>query len=239
MRTDSRLRRPEQGLAAAGLIGLRQRLALLAVLLAGAAFAVFAQLGGNPTRAATPAFLAGALGSSDSQAPLVRRPAPGVRVSILDSGLRVADAAGAVALVAPGAADSSAWQRHEGGAARPSGFGADAVVFDPKGQGAEQFLVVDHRQGTKVWRWRLDTAFDPRVNASGVVGFFSGARMMSQWIPPVQILDASGHEVTPKGLHWSAVRTGGAWWLELRLDDAKLPVPYTLDPAVLRNSGWS
>src|SRR5579862_526392 len=239
MPTYSRLRRHEQSLAAPGLLGLPQRLAAFAALAAAAAFAVFAQLGGAPPRTPVPAFLHGALGSSDSRASLARRPAPGVRVSILDSGFRVADADGAVAVV-PAAAGSdltTAWQRYEGGASRATGFGTDAVVFDPKGQGAEQFLVVAQHHGVRVWRWRLATSYVPRVNDRGVVGFFRGARMMSQWIPPAQILDANGKDVTPKGLHWSAVRTGGAWWLELRLDDAKLPLPYAIDPAVLRTGG--
>ena len=51
-------------------------------------------------------------------------------------------------------------------------------------------------------------------------------------MPAVQIFDASGHVVTPAGARWSLHRATGGWWLELRLDDAALPVPYTIDPAV-------
>ena len=38
---------------------------------------------------------------------------------------------------------------------------------------------------------------------------------------------------TPAGLHWTLRHAGArSWWLELRLDDRKLPVPYVIDPAV-------
>ena len=54
-------------------------------------------------------------------------------------------------------------------------------------------------------------------------------------ILPVQLLTQSGKDVTPAGLHWSLARHGGSHVLELRLDDAHLPLPYTIDPAV----AWS
>src|SRR5262249_51642947 len=50
-------------------------------------------------------------------------------------------------------------------------------------------------------------------------------------ILPVAILDRSGHDVTPTTARWSVTHDGK--WLELRLDDAKLPVPYVIDPIAL------
>src|SRR5207237_7491474 len=46
-----------------------------------------------------------------------------------------------------------------------------------------------------------------------------------------KILDRRGHDVTPAGLQWGIDRRGGNWSLTLRLDDGKLPLPYTIDPA--------
>src|SRR5947209_5953506 len=46
-------------------------------------------------------------------------------------------------------------------------------------------------------------------------------------------LDEHGKDVTPAGLRWKVKRDRGAEWLELRLDDARLPVPYVIDPIAL------
>ena len=70
-----------------------------------------------------------------------------------------------------------------------------------------------------------------------MVGFFAGRKLAAQWIPALQILDAHKRDITPHGVTWTTVRIGQSWWLELRLNDRKLPVPYTIDPAVLRTGG--
>src|SRR5579862_1915941 len=221
-----------------GRFGLWRVATAAAVVLATAALGALGMIGDTSSPTATPpGFLRAALGSSDARAPLVRHPAPGVQVAILNSGLRVSAPQGAVALTATSDRSGQPWQHHSGGALRRTAAGSDAIVFDGKGLGGEQFLTVARRQGTKVWRWRLETPFSPRVGPDGAVGFFAGQRMVSQWIPAPRILDAHGRDVTPAGVRWAAVRSGGTWWLELRLDDAKLSLPYTIDPAVLRTAG--
>src|SRR3954464_1224138 len=222
---------------------LRHRpLAIAATLavaaLAAAALSELAALQGSnaASHTATPAFLTRALGAARPNATLVRTPAPPVAVEIAKGGLTVADSSGAVHLAST-TASSASWHRHVHGALRRSSVGSEAILFDDQGQGAESFLVVDRHQGKRTWRWRLDTTYTPRVTRAGVVGFYDGRKRAPQWIPAVQIVDAHEHDVTPHGLTWSTVRTAGTWWLELRLDDRKLALPYTIDPAVLRTGG--
>ena len=69
------------------------------------------------------------------------------------------------------------------------------------------------------------------MSPNGYVGFFRGAELVPLEIDPARILDRHGRNVTPKGLHWGIDQRGRARWLTLRLDDAKLPLPYTIDPA--------
>ena len=219
---------------------------MLRVLLAVAALGValgtvfaFSELAthrGGRTVHVTPKFLTRALGAPRPKASLVRTPAPHVKVTVDDNGLSVADAAGTVGLAAV-AASTSGWRRYAHGAARTSSIGTEAVLFDAKGQGAEDLVVVDSHHGVQTWQWKLDTTFTPRVTPSGVVGFFDGRQLATQWIPAVKILDAHKRNVTPRGLVWSTARRNGHWWLELRLNDHRLPGPYTIDPAVLRTSG--
>src|SRR5439155_25792423 len=53
------------------------------------------------------------------------------------------------------------------------------------------------------------------------------------WLAPVRILDADGAAITPAGLRWVLQRADArSWWLELRLDDRQLPLPYVIDPGV-------
>ena len=57
----------------------------------------------------------------------------------------------------------------------------------------------------------------------------SGERMR---IARPAILDARGADITPAGLHWSIARSHGQSWLQLRVDDTALAVPYVIDPAI-------
>ena len=96
---------------------------------------------------------------------------------------------------------------------------------------AELFQTVTQHKGQRSWSWKLDTQSSPQI-VNGYVGFFSKTgELLPLQIDPVQILDGQGKPVTPHGLEWGLDRRGGAWWLTLRLDDAKLPLPYTIDPA--------
>ena len=122
------------------------------------------------------------------------------------------------------------WRSHEHGAQRTTPVGRETILLN--GESAEELLTVSKHQGRHTWRWRLDTRLAPRVTPQGVVGFFAGKRLTSMQIEPVAILDARGHDVTPRGLHWSVSKTGKHTWLELTLDDTKLDAPYTIDPTI-------
>ncbi len=205
---------------------------------AGTAFALseLASSPGNHAVHSTPEFLTSQLGASQPTAALVRTPAPHVTVRIAKDGLAVSHPDGAVALIGT-TQSQKRWTPHSNGASRKTTFGAQAIVFDGKQQGAEEYLVVDKRQGTRTWRWRLDTNLTPRMTPAGLVGFADGHRITDSYIPAVKILDAGGHDVTPRGAAWKTVKRNGAWWLELSLNDRRLSLPYTIDPAVLRIIG--
>ena len=205
---------------------------------AGTAFALseLASSPGNNAVHSTPEFLTSKLGASQPAASLVRKPAPHVTVRIAKDGLAVSHPDGAVALVGTTQSHKS-WTPHANGASRKTTFGTQAIVFDGKNQGAEEYLLVDKRQGTRTWRWRLDTNLTPRMTPAGLVGFADGHRITDSYIPAVKILDAGGHDVTPRGTAWKTVKRNGAWWLELSLNDRRLSLPYTIDPAVLRIIG--
>ena len=66
------------------------------------------------------------------------------------------------------------------------------------------------------------------MSASRAPGVLVGFRIL-----PVAILDRDGRDVTPAGLRWSLDRQGSGWRLGLWLDDARLPVPYLIDPIAL------
>ncbi|MBI4172738.1 MAG: hypothetical protein HY511_08245, partial [Actinobacteria bacterium] len=92
---------------------------------------------------------------------------------------------------------------------------------------AEQYMVVERRQGFRVWKWLLETTATPLPQPGGRIELgSSGIR-----VRPVQIYDADGRDVTPKGARWQLKRTAGGWLLSLPLDDSRLPLPYVIDPA--------
>lgn len=95
---------------------------------------------------------------------------------------------------------------------------------------------VERRLGVRVWRWRLATPLRARVSADGSVGLFDRRThlMAGLVIRPVRVLGERGRDVTPKGRRWRIVTHGGDQFLELRLNDAELPVPYTIDPIAAR-----
>ena len=132
---------------------------------------------------------------------------------------------------------AGAWTKQAQGAIRPTSFGSEAIVFDDPGQGAEQLLVVTEHHGQQTWRWQLHSKLEASSNPTGAVAFFAGRRMAVTWIPSVQVLDAKHRDVTPKGATWRTVQSDGKWWLEFSLNDRHLPLPYTIDLAVLRTGG--
>jgi hypothetical protein len=71
------------------------------------------------------------------------------------------------------------------------------------------------------------------LTGDGAVELAAGDRPGAAVIPAPAILDAAGRPITPAGLGWSLRRGGSSWWLELRLDDRRLPLPYVIDPAIV------
>jgi hypothetical protein len=97
----------------------------------------------------------------------------------------------------------------------------------------EEFTTVDRRHGRHTWRWRISSStLEPSVEADGSVALLTGGQRSGLVIAPATILDGHGQSVTPAGTSWSVRRAGKGWLLQLVLDDAALPVPYTIDPAV-------
>jgi hypothetical protein len=162
------------------------------------------------------------------------RPVPGVRVWLRRGGFVYrARGAGWLALRSVGVELHPAVRR-SGGLLFRSQLGPVSVVV--RGGSAELSQTVDRRVGLRLWRWRLATPLQARVGGDGSVGFFDPRThlLADLVIPPVQVLDRQGRDVTPPKARWLIVSSGGAQFLELRLNDARLPVPYTIDPIATR-----
>jgi hypothetical protein len=209
--------------AAAARLGV---VALIAAFVGGAAVLLPSRPAATP-----PTFVDHALGSPSSDASLERRLATGATLTIDDRGLDVQIGHATIAL-ATSSTEHGTWQRYPTGAARVTSFGRESILFGINR--AEQFLTVDHRQGTRTWSWQLDTTDgSPRLDAGGGVTFTRAGHLLGVRILPVEILDRRGGDVTPAGLRWSLERQGSGWQLGLRLDDKRLPVPYLIDPIAL------
>ncbi len=169
-----------------------------------------------------------AVGPVDAGAPLARV-SGGVESKALESGLSVASRTARISLAADGVA--GAWMPRRDGALRPTSFGHEAVVFR-RGE-TEELLAVQQRLGTHTWRWELQSgALTPRLGADGAISFRGGHRLAPLAIAPPVVLDGAGRDVTPAGLRWSLEQKQNRWWLALRLDDTRLPLPYVIDPTV-------
>ena len=172
------------------------------------------------------AYLTRELGPPLGSASLVRMPARihpalGGKLEIRRGGLKVTAGRDTLSLRFAGKAP---WRQFANGVARPSPFGRESITFGVNR--VEQSLLVDRRQGTKVWRWQLASNLRARVADDGSVRF-DGNRALS--ILPVAIFDRDRRDVTPADARWSLRgRT-----LELRLNDAQLPTPYVIDPIAL------
>ena len=198
-------------------------LALVAAIAGGAATLIH-----SGDHLAAPAFLHAALGTQGGKSSYV--PATGVKVELGDSGYVVRNPTGTVSLASEDAAGGE-WNRFERGAVRSTPFGSETVVVTSTR--AEQFLTVREHQGKRTWRWRLGTGkLKPKLRVDGGVLVTAGADSAGLRIAPVAILDGSGRDVTPAKASWKLDRSAGEWFLALDLDDAKLPLPYAIDPAV-------
>ena len=162
--------------------------------------------------------------------PRLVKPALGGKLEIRDGGLKVTSGHASVSLRFGKA--RGAWRGHQHGVQRKLPFGSEAIVLGLNR--VEQSLTVDERQGTRTWRWRLDAVkLAPRLTADGTVRFADGKTDSGLRILPVVVFDKRGTDITPQGLRWSLERAGKTRWLQLRLNDADLPLPYVIDPIAL------
>lgn len=173
-------------------------------------------------------FLSRQLG--DPRQGLPRITTSGFRATADGNGLTVSVRGASVSLRA---ADrlSHAWRRYEHGLSRPTAYGRETITLGP--DRAEQLQTVVRRQGKRTWQWQLQTGgMTPRLRPDGSVWFGSAGKTAGLHVAPVSVLDSSGADVTPASARWRLRRAAGSWWLVLRLNDAKLPLPYTIDPSV-------
>ena len=233
-----------RGLGLRGL-GLRgPRIAAVALLLLVAAAGSAATLlvatrdGGRPADA-TPGFLTRDLGPARPAAPLVRKPAPHLHVTVTKHGFTYADGGAPPVSLGSVGLGGGAWQRYARGTLRTLGIGSEAVTVD--GVRAEHLITVDRRQGRRLWQWRLDTSLQPRLAPNGAVGFIDPKtrQLLPLELLPVEVLDSHGRNVTPAGAHWTLAPEHGRTLLQLELDDAGLPLPYAIDPIVQRGTATS
>ena len=182
-----------------------------------------------------PGFVERALGRPASAESMVRRSASGVVVVLSADGFRYTAGAGeVVGLRSVGKVGRAI--RFQNGVAAPTRFGDEVVTV--RGDRAEQLVTVRRRLGERTWTWRLDASLRARVGGGGSVGFFDPEthELSSIVIPPPRVFDDAGRDVTPPGLGWSVEKDGGRQFLSLSLDDARLPLPYTIDPIATRSS---
>jgi hypothetical protein len=190
---------------------LRRRSLAIVTLVVAAVTAValseLASFRGSHAVQPTPGFLTRELGAPSPSAPLVRAPSRGVSVAIHRGGYTLATPAGTIGLTAD-VTSAQTWTSYENGASRATALGSETVAVSP--DRAEHFQTIVRRQGTKTWRWKLDTSYTPSVTR-GYVGFVAASgELMPLQIDPVQILDSRGKRVTPAELSWGLDRRRGA-----------------------------
>jgi hypothetical protein len=221
----------------------RARLLLVvsAALLLTAFFAVseFATLRGTKahdasaflTRELGPPLDSGSLvGAPAHASPSLVKPALGGKLEIRNGGLKVTSGRSSVSLHY--GKTSGSWRGHQHGVQRKLSFGRETIVFGTNR--VEQSLTVGKRQGTRTWRWRLDAGnLAAHVAADGTVRFASGTKDSGLRILPVVIFDKDRKDITPGGLRWSLAGHGNHRVLQLRMNDAQLPLPYVIDPIAL------
>ena len=166
-----------------------------------------------------------------AEAPVVSQPRAHARSEVTPAGLRVRVGGAAVALSSVGGAHRRldvlrarrdpahrlrAGARDGRRAAAPSSCSRSTATRAPR-----------------TWSWRLGTSLEAGLQKDGMVAFHAAdGRDTGLRIAPVALLDVHGRQITPEHLRWSLARRDGAQFLELRLDDSSLPVPYLIDPAV-------
>ncbi len=191
--------------------------------------ALVSQPAGRPV-VKTPAFVATQLGARRATLPVAALQQYGAESTVTAGGFQVRIGALTMSLASMDGGAGN-WTAYAGGASRTTTFGREFVTIT--GSGAEQLLQVDSHQGAHTWRWRIGgTDLVPRLTDADAVSFVGrDGRPTGISIAPVALLDTAGNSLTPKGLRWTLARHGGDRFLELRLDDSLLPVPYVIDPS--------
>ena len=178
-------------------------------------------------------FVSAALGPADATAVLTRSKGA-VRSTVHANGLSMSLGRTRVAITSTHRGAGS-WDRYRSGAARSTSFGRQTVVFAPGS--IEELLTVTKRTGPRVWRWRLNPgALTPRLGVDGGISFGANHALSRLAITPAKIFSSSNRDVTPRGTRWSLRGDKTGWWLELAVDDSRLPLPYVIDPAITYRS---
>ena len=172
-------------------------------------------------------FVTRALGEHTPTAPLQRPMLADALQHVTKHGVEVSTHGQSIAVALDGA--RGPWTRHANGVERRLPYGRESIVLT--NLSAEELVTVDRRLGARTWRWRLDTSLNPKLRVDGSVSLDTKGRSRLA-ILPVAVLDAGGRNITPTGLRWSLARSAGSTWLQLRLDDAGLPLPYVIDPNI-------
>ena len=176
-----------------------------------------------------PTFLTKALGQVAPDAPLAREPVPGVTTAITKHGYSIAARSSSLGVDSLNASGDS-WRRFAQGVTRPTLFGQETVKFGRFK--VEQFSTVESHQGVRTWRWKLGTRnLQPQLRSDGSVELTLPSGILGLRILPVTIFNEHGRNVTPENLSWSLRKSETSAFLELRLDDSKLPLPYVIDPS--------
>jgi hypothetical protein len=168
-------------------------------------------------------FVAHALGKRTPSAPLARPMDADALQRVTQHGMTVSTHGQSIAVALDGARGT--WTRHANGVERMLPFGRESIVLTRLS--TEELVTVERHLGTRTWRWRLDSSLAPALKADGSVAL--GTRLA---ILPVAILDSTGRNITPRGLRWTLAHMHGATWLQLRLSDGSLPLPYVIDPNI-------
>jgi fibronectin-binding autotransporter adhesin len=217
-------------------------LGLLAIAVATVAFAAGIRDADTTwIHVATPHFLSNALGRPLPDVKLVRHPGAGTTLRMGGSSFGISHGEVSFGLAAAGVGGAP-WRTYAHGVGRPVPFGLETVTAGRTK--VEQFLTVGRHVGPTTWRWKfvgLPANLTPRVGADGYVAFLVGTgavKRLSQaaFIAPPAILNANGHRIPERNLHWSVSSAGRQWWLSLRVDDAHLPTPYVIDPIAERGT---
>jgi len=227
MATNHGLRHVNGGPASGGHFVVLRVVSLAALATIGAATAIFAALLVGATHhdnGPAPRFLHAALGETKQSNTLPTRTLARMRSSVTRDGVRVAAPWARLSLTSLDAG-SSPWRTYEGGSSRTTAFGTETVTLS--GVSAEEFLTVAKHQGSRTWKWRLGTTLKPHLRDGTVFFTDRAGKTVLLRVGQPAILDAHGKRIDVPA-HWGL--SGRV--LTLALDDAKLSLPYTIDPSI-------